>query len=168
MTKDIGKQEIPDGNSLENNVSTVEDNSKNDGRTPIPSEQAMEASVSKKKVKLPKRKRTAVCLTCTNEWIANNGNEEKPSRCPVCGSRNLKWKEKETSSRVETTEKQEIPDEENVATEHVEKIMTLEDAEKLVPKFPMQAVIILVAGACVAAVCIFQQQPFDTVNCYIR
>ena len=43
--------------------------------------------------KPPRRDRPARCLTCSNEWTARNGNEEKPSRCPVCGSRNVKWRD---------------------------------------------------------------------------
>lgn len=50
--------------------------------------------------KPPRRDRPARCLTCTNEWTAQNGNEEKPSRCPVCGSRLVKWRDECTSEEL--------------------------------------------------------------------
>lgn len=43
--------------------------------------------------KTPRRDRPAKCLNCTNEWMGRNGNEDKPSRCPVCGSRSVKWRD---------------------------------------------------------------------------
>lgn len=43
--------------------------------------------------KRPRRDRVARCSVCTNEWIARNGNEDKPSRCPVCSSRVVKWRD---------------------------------------------------------------------------
>jgi hypothetical protein len=47
-----------------------------------------------------KRVRIAHCVGCTNEWTARNGNEEKPSRCPVCGSRNVKWRDECTQGEL--------------------------------------------------------------------
>ncbi len=43
--------------------------------------------------KLPKRDRVAICLNCTNEWVAHTGNAKKPSKCPVCGSKRCAWKD---------------------------------------------------------------------------
>lgn len=42
-------------------------------------------------------------MTCTNEWTARNGNEDKPSRCPVCGSRLVKWRDECTSEELGKT-----------------------------------------------------------------
>lgn len=52
-----------------------------------------------------RRDRPARCLTCTNEWTARNGNEEKPSRCPVCGSRLVKWRDECTDEELGKTGK---------------------------------------------------------------
>ena len=52
--------------------------------------------------KPPRRDRVARCA-CTNEWTARNGNEEKPSRCPVCGSRNVKWRDECTGEELGNT-----------------------------------------------------------------
>lgn len=54
--------------------------------------------------KPPRRDRVARCA-CTNEWTARNGNEEKPSRCPVCGSRNVKWRDECTGEELGKTGK---------------------------------------------------------------
>ncbi|WP_319377777.1 hypothetical protein [uncultured Methanocorpusculum sp.] len=50
--------------------------------------------------KLPKRDRVAVCLNCTNEWVAHTGNAKKPSKCPICGSKRCAWKD-ETAPNAE-------------------------------------------------------------------
>jgi DNA-directed RNA polymerase subunit RPC12/RpoP len=46
--------------------------------------------------KLPKRDRVAVCLNCTNEWVAHTGNAKKPSKCPICGSKRCAWRDEIT------------------------------------------------------------------------
>lgn len=50
--------------------------------------------------KAEKRIRIAYCVGCTNEWTARNGNENKPSRCPVCGSRVVKWRDECTPEEI--------------------------------------------------------------------
>jgi len=49
--------------------------------------------------KPPRRDRVARCV-CSNEWTAHNGNEEKPSRCPVCKSRDVKWRDECTDQEL--------------------------------------------------------------------
>lgn len=44
--------------------------------------------------------RVARCIECSNEWIATNGNEPKPSRCPVCMSRDVKWRDECTGEEI--------------------------------------------------------------------
>ncbi|MDV0441589.1 hypothetical protein [Methanorbis furvi] len=40
-----------------------------------------------------KRERVAVCLVCSNEWIARTGTAKKPAKCPVCGTKRCSWKD---------------------------------------------------------------------------
>lgn len=47
-----------------------------------------------------KRERVARCIECSNEWVATNGNESKPSRCPACMSRDVKWRDECTGDEV--------------------------------------------------------------------
>jgi hypothetical protein len=54
--------------------------------------------------KPPRRDRVARCV-CSNEWTAHNGNEEKPSRCPVCKSRDVKWRDECTDEELGNTGK---------------------------------------------------------------
>ena len=37
--------------------------------------------------------RVARCMVCSNEWVARDGSKDKPSRCPECKSRNVKWRD---------------------------------------------------------------------------
>jgi len=55
---------------------------------------------SGKSGKRPRRDRVARCSVCTNEWPARNGNEDKPSRCPVCGSTVVKWRDECTPEEM--------------------------------------------------------------------
>lgn len=110
---------------------------------------------------LEKRDRAAKCLVCSNEWIAHNGNNKKPSRCPSCKSRNVVWKDEGNTGKtqVKPSRSNEVPDLPTDNPEHsnvdsTEEI-TLEKIRDGFPRIPMQAVIILVAGACVAAVIVF-------------
>lgn len=48
--------------------------------------------------------RVARCIECSNEWIAMNGNEPKPSRCPSCMSRDVKWRDECTGEEVSKKE----------------------------------------------------------------
>lgn len=41
----------------------------------------------------PRRTRVARCIECSYEWISSNGNAKKPSRCPLCKSRDVKWRD---------------------------------------------------------------------------
>ncbi len=50
--------------------------------------------------KPPKRDRVAWC-SCGNEWLAHNGNEKKPFRCPICKSRSVKWRDECTAAELE-------------------------------------------------------------------
>lgn len=50
-------------------------------------------SESGKPVGNPTGKRVARCLTCGNEWLPRDGATEKPSRCPECKKRNVKWRD---------------------------------------------------------------------------
>lgn len=45
------------------------------------------------KPKKERRNRVARCMVCSEEWMAKNGNEKKPSRCPTCKSYNVKWRD---------------------------------------------------------------------------
>ena len=49
-------------------------------------------------------KRVARCLECSNEWIASNGAEKKPSRCPTCMSRDVKWRDECTGDEISKKE----------------------------------------------------------------
>ncbi|MDV0442582.1 hypothetical protein [Methanorbis furvi] len=63
----------------------------------------------------PERKeRVAVCLVCSNEWLARTGTAKKPAKCPVCGTKRCVWKddaptepEKHTENTPEHTETHE-------------------------------------------------------------
>jgi len=71
--------------------------------------------------KLPKKDRVAVCLVCTNEWIAHTGNAKKPSKCPVCGSKRCSWQDEITPNAEKSAEategKQLFPGENTRETE---------------------------------------------------
>ena len=125
------------------------------------------------------RKRVAHCKNCTYEWNASNGNEKKPSRCPLCKSRSVVWRDecsKEELSRNnrqvnpapsgQQTEEHEVPPENHrelpkVNLEQPEKTeqvpkkegFSREDAEKAISPIPMQSIILLLGvGLVIAAV----------------
>ena len=56
--------------------------------------------VETKPQKPPRRNRVARCIECSNEWKASNGNEKKPSRCPACKSRDVKWRDECTGDEI--------------------------------------------------------------------
>jgi len=73
----------------------------------IPTENVVSPAIEEtppKKVANKRKKRTALCLNCKNEWMANNGNDKKPTRCPECMSRNVVWRD------IENAQIEDIPD----------------------------------------------------------
>ena len=54
-----------------------------------------------------KRDRVAVCLVCSNEWIARTGTAKKPAKCPVCGTKRCAWKDEMPSEPEKRTETQQ-------------------------------------------------------------
>ena len=128
------------------------------------------------KEKTEPRKRVAHCKNCTYEWNASNGNEKKPSRCPLCKSRSVVWRDecsKEELSRNnrpvnpapsgQQTEEHEVPPEDppNLPPGKQEKPeqvpkkegFSREDAEKAISPIPMQSIILLLGvGLVIAAV----------------
>lgn len=80
--------------------------------------------------KLPPRKRIARCLVCSNEWGARNGNEPKPSRCPECKTRSVKWRDEcteEELKKVKLEELPETPEEEPVKPEELPEELPAEN-----------------------------------------
>ena len=63
-----------------------------------------------------KSPRIARCMVCSNEWVARDGSKKKPSRCPECLSRSVKWRDECEPNPDELTEEPipevEIPEEE--------------------------------------------------------
>ncbi|MDU9376306.1 hypothetical protein McpSp1_09090 [Methanocorpusculaceae archaeon Sp1] len=55
--------------------------------------------------KTERKERVAVCLVCSNEWIAITGNNRKPSKCPECGTRKCIWKDELPKPQTKTSEK---------------------------------------------------------------
>ena len=53
--------------------------------------------------------RVALCLTCSNEWMARDGSQKKPSRCPECLSRKVKWRDECKPEEEKLTEIKEEP-----------------------------------------------------------
>lgn len=64
-----------------------------------------------------KSPRVARCMVCSNEWVARDGSKKKPSRCPECLSRSVKWRDECEPNPDELTEEAvpevEIPEEED-------------------------------------------------------
>lgn len=54
-----------------------------------------------------KEPRVARCLTCSNEWMARDGSQKKPARCPECLSRKVKWRDECEQEARELSEPEE-------------------------------------------------------------
>ena len=70
-----------------------------------------------------KSPRVARCMVCSNEWVARDGSKKKPSRCPECLSRSVKWRDECEPNPDELTEEpvpeEDIPEEEEEITGYV-------------------------------------------------
>ena len=80
-----------------------------------------------------KRERVAVCLVCSNEWIARTGTAKKPAKCPTCGTKRCAWKDElpaEPEKRTETQQKRTETHGESGENEGEEKEKTVISPEK--------------------------------------
>lgn len=103
-----------------------------------------QTQVETKPQKPPKKQRVARCLECSNEWTASNGNEKKPSRCPLCKSRDVKWRDECTGNEIpkkqlQRTTNKPAPEPEPPKVEKVETPkQEPEEAPEEIPKMPEQ------------------------------
>lgn len=115
-------------------------------------------------VKVP---RVAVCLTCSNEWMARDGSQKKPARCPECKSRNVAWRDEQSPKADELTEEPfpevEIPEEEEEITGYIdeweeeipEEEPTLEAIAKRTPRINPIGLIFVIGGLTAAGLVFF-------------
>lgn len=72
-----------------------------------------------------KSPRVARCMVCSNEWVARDGSKKKPSRCPECLSRSVKWRDECEPNPDELTE-EAAPEEDIPEEEEEEVVFTVE------------------------------------------